>query len=82
MIATLRIRPNGLLRANESDLSQVAIDGYCTRKNAERMMVRDISGLFFDRISQFGWHHGNIDYRPEDQIFLFFGIFIYKGVLL
>ena len=51
-------------------------------ENAELMMVRDISGLFFDRISQFGWHHGNIDYRPEDQIFLFFGIFIYKGVLL
>ena len=45
MIATLRIRPNGLLRANESEISQVAIDGNCTRKKAERMIVRDISGL-------------------------------------
>ena len=45
----------------------VAVDGYCARKNAERMMVRK-SGLF----SQFGWHRGR-NYRPEEQESLFFG---------
>lgn len=59
-------QPNALERL-------VAVDGYCARKNAERMMVRK-SGLF----SQFGWHRGS-NIVPKNRKTLFFGFyFIYK----
>ena len=80
MIAMLRVRLNGLLRANESEHSRVAIDGNCTRKKAERMMVREYKWAYSI------WNKVNLGgtavriYRPEEWVILLFGIFVYKGV--
>ena len=63
-IATRTGLGNGLTRANEraDTFASVAIDGYCARKNAERMSVREKSGL--EKVN-LGGTAVVFDYRPE-----------------
>ena len=51
--------------------ASVAIDGYCTRKNAERMLVRKKA----DFLSQFGWHRGS-NIVPKCEFFRVSGFYL------
>lgn len=55
--------------------TQVAIDGNCTRINADRMMVRT-EGIF----AEVGWHRDILFIVPKND-FSFFGIFWFKEVI-